>query len=74
MGTRQTRLLSPAPAALAARTGQLVQLILTDGEVLRGVLAVVAGIVEVRPSSRGAARAVPFAAIRELIADLDANR
>ena len=74
MGTRQTRLLSPTPAALTALAGRLVQLVLTDGEVVRGVLAVVAGIVEVRPSARGPAREVAFAAIRELITDLDANR
>ncbi len=74
MGTRQTRLLSPTPAALTNLTGRLVQLILADGEVLRGELLVRAGIVAVRPSRRSNAREVSFADIRELIADLDANQ
>ena len=76
MGTRQTRLLSPTAAALAGLTGQLVQLVLTDGEVLRGMLEADAAdaAVRLRPSHRGPVRAVPLAAVREVIADLDANR
>lgn len=73
MGTRQTRLLSPTPAALAALRGRVVQLLLADGEVVRGELAERAGIVSVRPSRRGPARDVSFADIREIITDLDAN-
>ena len=74
MGTRQTRLLSPAPAALAGFIGQSVHLILADGEVLPGVLKAVGTDAHVRLSRRGPVRAVAFAAIRELIADCDANR
>ncbi len=76
MGTRQTRLLSPSPAALVGLSGRLVQLILTDGEVLRGTLEAGTSPADILilPSRRGPRRAVPLAAIRELFADLDANQ
>lgn len=76
MGTRQTRLLSPTPAALAGFRGRLVQLVLTDGEVVRGMLEPGSSteVLALRPSRRGPVRVVPLASVRELIADLDANR
>ena len=76
MGTRQTRLLSPTPAALASLTGRLVQLILTDGEVLRGVLeaGAAADVLHLRLHHREPLRPVPLMAVREVFADLGANR
>lgn len=76
MGTRQTRLLSPTPAALAGLTGRLVQLVLTDGDVLRGVLDAGATpeVVHLRVSRREPVRVVAVAAVREVFADLDANQ
>ncbi|MBC7449357.1 MAG: hypothetical protein H7330_14990 [Hymenobacteraceae bacterium] len=76
MGTRQTRLLSPTLATLAGFSGQLVQLVLTDGEVLRGVLTAGAmpDAVGLQPSQRGGTRTVPLTTVRELTADVEANR
>jgi hypothetical protein len=76
MGTRQLRLLAPIPPdALRPLIGRLVQLVLTDGEVLHGLLITLEpAALWVQPSPRIANRAVAFALVRELIADQDANR
>ncbi len=76
MGTRQLRLLAPVSAdSLRPFLGRLVQLVLTDGEVMRGTLQSVGpSALRLQVSARTPAREVSFSLLRELITDQDANQ